>query len=183
MDSTPTPSDVAYIVSNYRRLPHLCQAWGETETETREYIARGLLPRPAYVLAGKLEFFPDDYFVFPREASPLRRKQIFSERLKAALAGYRVPFDGADAESAWQSYLTGEYGISLRIVLPETIARKACLIASIAEALEKPVRTDEQWRNSLLERVDALDALLRCGAKDDRERYVANVRNQFSARS
>jgi hypothetical protein len=183
--AAPSARDVEYITANFRRLAELCHAWGESESETLAGIERGLLPRPTYVLANNLEFYPDDYFVFPREAAERRRKGDFIARLKSALLAGKIALEDANAERAWGDYISGAYGMCLRIVIPETIARKTCLISAIERALARPQLEDDGWINAVRKDVNALDALLRpfteldrarAGAPLSRDQYVDAVR-------
>jgi hypothetical protein len=118
------------------------------------------LPKPSYVLEDGTELFPADYFRFVDEAGgPSGLRARFAERLEAA--GGAV-----DLDLHWQFYLEGIYGVCLRDVTPEAIARKAKLVSSISELLMLARPAEADWRQRLRAEVDELDALEREFAPD-----------------
>ncbi len=165
--------DRDYIEENFRRLPLLCDAWGIDVTTAQKEIETQTLPRATYVLDG-IDFFPDDYFAFPLAYAAPERKDAFTTRLRAAMRG-RALGDDVFCEEAWDGYISGGFGVCLRIVLPETIVQKAILMETIEAALEAPLPGDPQWRANLTRAVDALDTLERPFAKSDRERFGGPV--------
>src|SRR5437763_16223038 len=83
--------------------------------------------------------YPADYFRLVDDAgSPAKLRAHFAERLRAA--------GGDDFESDWQAYLAGIYGVCLRDLTPEAIARKARLVSSLCELLVLARPADPEWR-------------------------------------
>jgi hypothetical protein len=149
-----TAADLAYIRANYVTLDELCAGRAETPAEMLRLIGDELLPRPSYVLDDGSKMFPADYFRLADDAGgPAALPQHFAERLRAA--------GGGDVESEWQGYLSGLYGVCLRDVTPETIARKAYLVSSLCELLTLARPADPEWRERLRAEVDELDELER----------------------
>ncbi len=129
---------------------------------------------------------PSDYFdLVERAGGPEGLRELFLERYRAA--GGRVE----DAEEEWGAYLSGEYGVCLHSVTPESIVRKAELMARVEELLADELAEDAAWRSALREAVDALDALerpfaphydrLRFGAPSSRDRLITATRKRFPA--
>lgn len=93
-------------------------------------------PAPSYVLEDGTCYVPRDY----------NEQEIDRERF---IARFRTVNDSLDAASReWSAFMTGVYGVCLRSVTPENIARKELLIARIDRLLEE-----------LHAAVDALDDL------------------------
>jgi hypothetical protein len=128
-----TAEDVAYITENFVPL---------TDASVRAAIAAHRLPGPAYVLEDGTEMVAPDHLALVERAG--------------SVAALRDWFE-ARAPGEWEAYLSGEYAVCLRSVTPETIRRKAELIATIDAA------------------VDELDALLRPFAPHDRIRFGGPV--------
>jgi hypothetical protein len=150
-----TAADLDYLRANYLTLEEVCAERTESPEQIRALIAKGRLPKPSYVLDDGTELFPADYFLFVDEAGgqeALRAR--FAERLEAA--------GGAeDLDLHWQAYMDGIYGVCLRDVTPETIARKAKLVSSISELLMLARPAEADWRQRLRDEVEELDALER----------------------
>jgi hypothetical protein len=155
-----TAADLDYLRANYLTLEQVCAERPDSPDEIRALIAKGRLPRPSYVLDDGTEMFPADYFRFVDEAGgPAGLRARFAERLRAA--------GGADdLDLHWQSYMDGIYGVCLRDVTPETIARKAKLVSSISELLMLARPAEADWRQRLRDEVEELDALEREFAPD-----------------
>jgi Family of unknown function (DUF6058) len=175
-----TDADVAYIRANFVPLAEL--AAGRDE-DVADLIARGLLPRPTYVLPDGTEMVPPDYFALADEAGG-------AERLPAEFAR-RCQSLGLDAAEEWEAYLTGVYGVCLREVSPETIARKDALVGSITALLDDPTPDDPDWRARLRADVDALDEIEREFSPDydrsdrfplppTRDRLIRAARERFA---
>jgi hypothetical protein len=160
-------ADIEYIRANYRRLDELCGERGQLAKRVRALIDDGLLPRPSYVLADGSEMVPEDYFRLADEAGgPERLRQEFARR--HALAGGLA----AELQDDWEGYVGGIYGVCLRTVSPETIVRKAELVASIERLLAKAAPEDDAWRERVRTEVDELDSLERDFSPDyDRHRF------------
>lgn len=163
-------ADVEYIRSGFVELDELSRRTSRDAAAVRAQIEAGLLPRPSYVLDDRSEMVPPDYFGLADEAGgPDRLRDLFLARYeRAAAAEPDVP---ADAEEEWEAYLSGEYGVCLKQVTPETIVRKAALIARIETLLAEPHVDDAEWAGALRGAVDELDALERQFAAFDRVRF------------
>jgi hypothetical protein len=133
LDGMLTPEDAAYITANFVPL---------TDDGVRAEIAAGRLPKPAYVLDDGTEMVAPDHLALVDRAGSIDALRDWFE---------------ARAPGEWEAYLSGEYAVCLRSVSPETIRRKAELIAQIEAA------------------VDELDALLRPFAPYDRIRFGGPV--------
>ena len=145
-----TAADLDYLRADYLTLEQVCAQRPESPEEIRALIAKGRLPRPSYVLDDGTEMFPADYFRFVDEAGgPDALRARFAERLEAA--------GGADdLDLHWKSYMDGIYGVCLRDVTPETIARKAKLVSSISELLMLARPAEADWRQRLRDEVEEL---------------------------
>ena len=89
----------------------------------------------------------------------------FAQRIE--LAARMVGF----GPSAREDYLSGEYGICLRQVTPESLVLKEMLVERIGQALEDPRPEEAAWRHALVLDVRGLDALVRPFARVDRVRF------------
>lgn len=163
-----TPADLDYISANYVTLEQLCAGRTQSAEEVGGLISAGRLPKPSYVLDDGTQMFPADYFRFVDEAGGVDAlRESFARRLLATDGG-------ADLELHWQTYLEGIYGVCLRDVTPETIARKAKLVSSISELLMLARPGESDWRERLPSEVEELDELEREFAPDydrDEERF------------
>ena len=178
-------ADLAYIESNYFTLDDVCAGREQTPEQVRRLIAARELPAPSYILAGEREMVPADYFVFVDQAGgPEHLRAAFMQRYRAA-AG-----NPAELESEWQGYIDGIYGVCLRHVLPETIVRKAELVAELERLLTSPEPDDRVWAAQLRRAVHELDALEREFSPDydrrvrfpeppSRDRLIAVARDRF----
>jgi hypothetical protein len=150
-----TSADLAYLETHFLTLEDLCAERSESAEEIRVVIGEGRLPKPSYVLDDGTALFPEDYFRFVDEAGgPSALRDRFAERLATAGAAQEL-------DRHWEAYMEGVYGVCLREVTPETIARKAALVSSISELLmlARPAASD--WRRQLRDDVEELDALER----------------------
>jgi Family of unknown function (DUF6058) len=166
-----TAADLEYIREEFVPLAELCIARGENLASVLAEIEAGRLPQPAYVLEDGTEMVSPDYFALADEAGGRDRlREVFVERYAAAAAAESAPLDGPDEE--WRAYLSGDYGVCLRHISPETIARKSALVHEIDALLAEPAAADAFWRRRLRQAVDELDELERPFAPDyDRARW------------
>jgi hypothetical protein len=163
-------ADVEYIRSGFVELDELCRRTSRDPAAVRAQIEERLLPRPSYILDDGREMVPPDYFDLADEAGgPAGLRDLFVTRYgRAAASEPEVP---ANAEEEWDAYLSGEYGVCLKQVTPETIVRKAALMARIETLLAEPDVADVEWAGALRGAVDELDALERQFAAFDRVRF------------
>jgi hypothetical protein len=182
-----TAADLEYIREEFVPLADLCAARGEEVATVRAEIESGRLPQAAYVLEDGREMVSPDYFALADEAGGRDRlHDLFLERYATAAAAESAPLD--DPEDEWLAYLSGDYGVCLRRVSPETIARKSALVHEIEAMLAAPAVEDAWWRVRLREAVDELDDLERPFAPDydrarwgqvSRDRLVTAVRRDY----
>src|SRR5437660_10901338 len=123
-----TEADLEYISSNYLTLEQLCKERAESPEELRSLIAERKLPHPSYVLPDGTGMFPADYFRLVDDAGGV-------DGLHEHFAGRHRSAKGNDLDQDWEMYLDGTWGICLRDVAPETIARKNTLVSSLCELL------------------------------------------------
>lgn len=168
--ATFTESDIRYVLAEYRTLDELCDDRAETVAEVHALIAGGRLPRATYVLPSGEERFPPDYFALLDEAGGVDSLPArFRARYLAAAPS--SPFSADDADEDWDGYLSGQFGICLKSVTPESMAEKNRLIRRIEELVDAQSEADPAWRSELRGTVDALDTLERPFTDFDRERW------------
>jgi hypothetical protein len=169
-----TRADVDYIRENFVPLDELCAARGQSADRVRALIAGGSLPAASYVLEDGKEMVPAEYFELVDEAGGEGAlRGLFARRYLAA-AG-----DGDEVGSEWEGYLSGAYGVCLKHVTPENVARKSALVTQIEGLLAAPQPEDADWRASLRASVDELDELERPFAPDyDRARWGPSSRDR-----
>ena len=140
-----TPEDVAYITANFVPLE---------DDAVRAEIAAGRLPKPAYVLDDGTEMVAPDHLALAERAGGVDALRDWFE---------------ARAPGEWEAYISGEYAVCLRSVSPETIRRKAELIARIDAAVAE--------LDALLRPFAPYDRI-RFGGPVSRDRYVTPLRGQ-----
>jgi hypothetical protein len=181
-DCVSDARDRAYVLDHFVKLEAACRSAGRDFQRTLREIALGRLPGPAYVL-DEIPYVPSDYFFaeFDRER--------FIARYTAACRMLGLRCTPAEAEETWGQFLTGIYGVCLRNVTPENIARKHAAIAQIDGLISVPRPHDSQWIARLQEAVDDLDALerpfspvfdrRRFGRPPTRDSHVNSIRDRF----
>ncbi len=174
MEPPLTPADVAYIRENFVPLDELCAARGQSVDRVRALIAAGSLPAESYALEDGTEMVPAEYFELVDEAGGERALRGLFARSYVAVAG-----DDDEVGSEWEGYLSGAYGVCLKHVTPENIARKSALVAEIEGLLAAPLPENADWRASLRPSVDELDELERPFSPDyDRARWGPSSRDR-----
>lgn len=182
-----TAEDIEYVSREFVLLDDLCTGEGRDASLVRRDIARRLLPHPCYVLPNGGEMVPADYFALADTAGgPEHLREEFLHRLTAASLADRV---SVDLDEEWDGYLSGEYGVCLREVAPETIVRKGKLMTRIEQLVDNPQRDDTTWASSLGTAVNELDDLerpfaphydlLRFGSPSSRSRLIDATRSRF----
>jgi hypothetical protein len=114
--------------------------------------------------------FPADLLGLVRSAGGVDALPAHFAR-RTELAACLMGVGASTREADWEDYLSGEYGICLRQVTPETLVLKETLVERIGKALETPRPDDPRWRSALAFQVDGLDALIRPFARVDAERF------------
>jgi hypothetical protein len=180
--------DLQYVCSEYLPLEELARTEGLPLRRLREWIASGRLPRPAYLLPDGTPMFPADLLALMHSAGGIDRlPDHFAQRIE--LAARMVGFGPSTRETDWEDYLSGEYGICLRQVTPESLVLKEMLVERIEQALEDPRPEEPGWRHALVLDVRGLDALVRpfatvdrarFGRPTSRERLIAEPRRRWS---
>ena len=169
-----TREDVDYITAEFVPLDDLARGRGVDPEDVRRDIRANRLPQPSYVLDDGTEMVPPDYFALADEAGGVERlRDVFVERYAAAAAREAAALEPPDVE--WENYLSGDYGVCLRSVTPETIARKSALVEYVGSYLADPRPEDPQWRDELRAAVEELDELEREFAPYDRVRFGGPV--------
>jgi hypothetical protein len=169
-----TPTDVEYIRENFVSLDELCGARGHSPDRVWALIAAGRLPAASYVLEDGTEMVPAEYFELVDEAGgEAALRGLFARRYLAATG------DDDEVGSEWEGYLSGAYGVCLKHVTPENIARKSTLVTEIEALLAAPEPEDGDWRASLRACVVELDELERPFAPHyDRARWGPSSRDR-----
>ena len=126
---------------------------------------------------------PQDYYEQETD------RERFLERYLNEARRFGLNADETAAEEEWQAFLTGIYGVCLRRVTPENIARKTALIRDIDAQLANPQPSSRVWKERLHALVDELDALEmpfspvydreRFGRLPTRDTYIHDVRNRL----
>jgi Family of unknown function (DUF6058) len=160
-----TTADLTYLSANYVALEELCADRQEAPDEILALIEARRLPQPSYVLADGTGMFPADYFRLVDEAGGIEALEAhFAARHRQATLARDAA--AKELERDWEWYLDGTWGICLQDVTPETIVRKNTLVWSLSELLMCPRPGSSEWRRSLREQIDELDALERDFAPD-----------------
>src|SRR5678815_28150 len=162
--------DLDYVRASYLSLEEIAHREQLDPERLLGWIEDGHLPRPAYLLPDGTAMFPADLLALMRSAGCLEAlPEHFLERTELAARMVGVP--GNTQEADWEDYLSGEYGICLRQVTPETLVLKEALVERIGRALEEPRPEDPGWRPALAFQIEGLDALIRNFARVDRVRF------------
>ena len=174
MEPSLTQADVEYIQANFVTLDDLCTARGQSADRVRALIAAGSLPAASYLLEDGTEMVPAEYFELIDEAGGEGALRGLFARRYVEAAG-----DGDEVGSEWEGYLSGAYGVCLKHVTPENIARKSALVAEIERLLAAPQPENADWRGNLRASVDELDELERPFAPNyDRARWGPSSRDR-----
>ena len=163
-------ADLQYVQSNYLPLEELARREQLDPAQLADWIEAGRLPCPAYLLPDGTPVFPADLLALVHSAGGLDPlPSHFARRVE--LAALAIGFASNTREADWEDYLSGEYGICLRQVTPETVVLKEALVERIGLAIEEPRPEDPGWRRALAFQIDGLDALIRPFARVDRVRF------------
>jgi hypothetical protein len=183
-----TPEDEGYIRREFFPLEDLCLGRQSHASEYRNKIRSRELPLPTYVI-DSVEYYPSDYFLFPDSVeSGSNMKEAFLARYRRIAAAYNESPSTNIVNQEYEGYLSGEYGVCLKTVTPETIFLKGFVIARIDELFENPKPLDETWRSKLRGLVNRLDGLERqfasCdtgrfGSLPSRVRYIDRARKEY----
>jgi len=184
-----SPADKIYIQNNFYTLEELCLSRPNQPADYRSQIRAGLLPLPTYVVDGR-EMYPADFFVFPDSVGSLgdQLKKEFFARYQRIAESYGQQISEAQIGEDFASYLSGEYGVCLRSVTPETIFLKGLFMGRIDELLREPNPGDTEWSGALRSWVNRLDGMEREFAQCDtarfgnlpsRVRYIDHVRAKY----
>jgi hypothetical protein len=171
-----SPRDLVYITTGYRTMSELCDGRAHTPAQVGRLVADGRLPEATYVLPSGERRCPPDYFALADEFGVDGLADGFRTRYLAAGG------TADEADEDWQGYLSGQFGVCLRTVTPESMVGKNRLIARIEELSVAPAPDDDAWCGALREAVDALDALLRPYTDFDRERWGDTGRDRHVTR-
>jgi uncharacterized protein DUF6058 len=171
-------ADLAYIRAEYRTIEELCSSRSETPGWLMKAIKREKLTQPAYVLPDGGHMFPLDYFVLLDHARDIDELPFYFHD-RYVLATQSAGLNPGDAGEVWADYLSGMFGICLRSVTPESIAKKGQLIDLIECLVSAPDPGDHTWRTVLRSSVDALDDLERPFTDYARRRWGESSRDRY----
>jgi hypothetical protein len=120
--------------------------------------------------------YPPDYFAL-----------LDAFGIESLADGFRARYLAAggtadEADEDWQGYLSGQFGVCLRAVTPESMVTKNRLIARIEELAGASAPDDPSWRDALRTAVGELDSLLRPFTDYDRERWEDTSRDRHITR-
>jgi hypothetical protein len=175
-----TEADIRYVRANFTPLADLVRRRGQNPDEVYALVADERLPKPSYVLDDGTEMVPHDYFELAEAAGGFDLlREHFLERYEAAAAAEPEVLD--EPEEEWEAYLSGDYGVCLRQVTPENIARKSALVLRIEALLDDPRPEDAGWGDFLAAAVAELDRLEREFAAYDRVRWGLVSRDRLIA--
>lgn len=203
----PPPEDEEYIRARFISLSRLATLSHVPRAVLTDWQNAALFPRPTYVTADGSEWYPPAYASAIRRARArtLDLRQLFRQDFSRTLdrlrrtdpAAHRVVLLGPGGmelspeeaiESEWQGFLTGGYGVCLRVAWVPCIVRKGLLMHSIEELTAHPAREDPTWGRRLRAAVDSLDRLelpfarwdrIRFGRPVTRDTHVDAVRARF----
>jgi len=162
--------DLEYVRASYLPLAVIARREQVAPRQLVAWIEAGQLPRPTYLLPDGTPVFPPDLLELVRSAGSVDvLPEHFSQRTE--LAARLLGFGANTREADWEDYLSGEYGICLRQVIPETLILKEALVERIERALATPRPDDLRWRRALAFEIDGLDALIRPFARVDHVRF------------
>src|SRR5204863_1358419 len=126
MTDHPPESDLPYLERHFVELDRLAAAHGWDLAVLRAEIAAERMPQPTYRLADGRELVPPDYFTLAEAAgSSAQLPGWFASAYRVAA---RDEPDADPLQTAWSDYLSGDYGVCLRVVTPATIVRKEALV-------------------------------------------------------
>jgi hypothetical protein len=165
-----TGDDLEYVRTSYVALGELARREQVDPDQLVGWIEAGRLPRPAYLLPDGTSMFPPDLLVLVRSAGSVDALPTHFAR-RTELVARMLGVGAHTREADWEDYLSGEYGICLRQVIPETLVLKEALVERIDRALAEPRPNDLRWRRALAFEIDGLDALVRPFARVDRVRF------------
>lgn len=171
-------SDLDYVRGEYVDLDRLCEGREETPDQVRELIETRRLPRATYVLPDGTEMFPPDYFLLLDEAGSVEAMRgVFDQRYLTATSALGLL--AVEPEEDWHGYLSGEFGVCLWEVSPESMVEKSALIAEIDGLTGSAAPGDEDWTARLRDAVDRLDEIERPFTDYDRERWGTVSRDRY----
>ena len=132
-------ADLRYVREEFLSLEQLALREGLDRHRLEAWIEEGALPRPAYLLPDGTAMFPGDLLALARSAGGLDLLPAHFAR-RTELAAGLMGVGANTRASDWEDYLSGEYGVCLRQVTPETLVLKETLVERIETALETPRR-------------------------------------------
>jgi hypothetical protein len=91
-------------------------------------------------------------------------------------------------QTEWESFLTGQYGVCLRVAWVPCILRKSKLMRTIEDLVAHPKVDAPGWKRRLRQNVESLDRLempfasldrIRFGKRVSRDTHIQDVRARF----
>lgn len=172
--------DERYIRAQFTDLDALAAPREGGAAWARALIAGGGLPQPAYRLDDGTDMVAEDFFALLDAAGSAEAlPDWFRTRYLAAARRLGLAHGPTEADDQWASYLSGGYGVCLRLVTPEAIARKALCIITLEGLLAAPRPDDDAWTRDLRHAVTSLAAIERPGAPLDPPRWGGPMSPQW----
>ena len=199
--------DDHYIRSRFVSLDWIATRSGVSEAVLAAWQRESLFPQPTYFTEDGKQWYSRAYVDLVRRAVAHETdlKSLFSaeyaralERLrKTAPADYAAEIatsSGAGSspqealESNWKGFLSGEYGVCLRVPWVPCMLRKGRLMRTIEELISEPRTGELEWSRRLHQSVDSLSRLempftqwdrIRFGKLVSRDTHIEAVRQRF----
>jgi hypothetical protein len=201
--------DLRYIRTRFVPLRRISAKSGLLERDLRAWRTAGRFPLPAYVTPEGTEWYPPALGPLVRRCLSLHvdLRSLFVREFTTALAGLRLAEpalhqsflqdveavgrdDRAVAESYWEVYRGGLYGVCLRVPWVPGIVQKGRLMLAIDELTREARPEDPTWGRRLRKLVESMDSTempfaewdrVRFGGPVSRDRYVTEMRRRFPA--
>jgi Family of unknown function (DUF6058) len=199
--------DDRYIRAHFVNIEWLAAKTKMSLATFHQWQWQNLFPQPTYVTEDGEQWYPRSYAGPIQRAKSLKTdlRTLFQEDYKRALEQLRyvspVDYYAELAKSAvtparpedvieleWQAFLSGQYGVCLRIAWVPCILRKGKLVRTIDELAARPRPDEPVWKHRLRRNVEALDRLempfaawdrLRFGQLTSRDTHITAIRRRF----
>jgi hypothetical protein len=202
-----SPEDDRYIRSRFVSLEWLARASEVSPHLLMNWQHEGLFPQPTYSTEDGKEWYSRAYVRLIRRAVARNTdlRSLFRNEYVRALDRLRqtdpieyleevTPPPEAQAakqdviEMNWQGFLSGEFGVCLRVPWVPCMLRKGKLMRAIDRLMTAPQPESPMWRAALRYSVDSLDRLempfaewdrIRFGKRVSRDTHIQSVRERF----
>jgi hypothetical protein len=199
--------DDRYVRAHFVRLEWLAAKTKVSRATLHQWQRQEIFPRPTYVTADGEQWYPRAYVGPVQRAKSLKTdlKTLFYADYKRAMeqlrylsrSDYEAELSKSSTvpprleeviESEWKGFLSGEYGVCLRVAWVPCILRKGKLMRTIEELVARPRPDNPLWRIRLRRSVEALDQLempfadsdrIRFGRPVSRDTHILGIRRRF----